>query len=44
MLRIKNDIYQKYETVLRKDELKAIADLIYDFLEDTNNEPHIELW
>ena len=44
MLRIKNDIYQKYETVLRKDELKALADFIYDFLEDTKDEPHVELF
>ena len=44
MLRIKNDLYQKYETTLRRDELKSLADFIYDFLEDTNEQPHVELY
>ena len=44
MLRIKNDIYQKYETVLRRDELKALADFINEFLDDTNGNNYVELF
>ena len=44
MLRIKNDIYQKYETVLRRDELKMLADFINEFLDDTNGNNYVELF
>ena len=44
MLRIKNDIYQKYETVLRRDELKVLADFINEFLDDTNGNNYVELF
>jgi len=44
MLRIKNDIYQKYETVLKRDELKDLADFIYKFLYETNDNNYLELF
>jgi len=44
MLRIKNDIYQKYETVLRRDELKVLADFINEFLDDTDGNDYVELF
>jgi len=44
MLRIKNDIYQKYETVLRRDELKELADFINEFLDDTDGNDYVELF
>ena len=44
MLRIKNDIYQKYETVLRRDELKVLADFINEFLDDTDGKDYVELF
>lgn len=44
MLRIKNDIYQKYETVLKRDELKDLADFIYDFLDETDDNNYLELF
>ena len=36
--------HYKYETVLKKNDLKKLADFIYDFLEDTNDEPDVELY
>ena len=36
--------HYKYETVLKKNDLKKLADFIYDFLEDTSEQPHIELY
>jgi hypothetical protein len=44
MLRIKNDVYQKYETVLKRDELKDLADFIYKFLYETNDNNYLELF
>jgi len=44
MLRIKNDVYQKYETVLKRDELKVLADFINEFLDDTNGNNYVELF
>jgi hypothetical protein len=44
MFRIKNDIYQKYETVLRRDELKVLADFINEFLDDTDGNDYVELF
>jgi hypothetical protein len=44
MLRIKNDIYQKYETVLKREELQALADFINEFLDDTNGNNYVELF
>jgi hypothetical protein len=44
MLRIKNDIYQKYETVLKREELQALADFINEFLDDTDGKDYVELF
>jgi len=44
MLRIKNDIYQKYETVLKREELQALADFINEFLDDTDGNDYVELF
>jgi hypothetical protein len=44
MLRIKNDLYQKYETTLTRDELKDLADFIYNFLDDTDEKNYVELF
>jgi len=44
MLRIKNDIYQKHETVLKREELQALADFINEFLDDTDGKDYVELF
>ena len=44
MFRIKNDIYQKYETVLKREELQALADFINEFLDDTDGKDYVELF
>ena len=36
--------HYKYEAVLKKNDLKKLADFIYDLLEETNDEPHVELY
>ena len=43
MIRFKTS-YERYEMILSRDDLGNLANLSYDFLEETNNESHVELY
>jgi hypothetical protein len=43
MIRFKTS-YERYEMILSRDDLGNLANLIYDFLEETNDESDIELY
>ena len=43
MLRFKTS-YERYEMILSRDDLGNLANLIYDFLEETNDEQDVELY
>jgi hypothetical protein len=43
MIRFKTS-YERYEMILSRDDLGNLANLIYDFLEETNDEQDVELY
>lgn len=43
MIRFKTS-YERYEMILSRDDMNTLANLIYDFVEENNDEQDVELY